>query len=120
MNIEWDTDCEIENGVIYRYSRVMGSYYAAYEYTPRIGDKLTAQRHPENPHDPNAIGLYLQSGERCGWVSSSIAQWIAKHLDAGMILNTEITDLGDERIYVKFSGKPIDAMYEDIEKYWHG
>jgi HIRAN domain-containing protein len=50
------------------------------------GRPLELRRDPENPHDPNAVGVYGaggEGGEQLGWVPREIAAELAPRIDAG-------------------------------------
>jgi len=64
----------------YRSNCAGWSYGNAY---PRKGDVLDAVREPDNPHDPNAIGLW-RNGQRAGYVSRYDARRIAPQMDSGL------------------------------------
>lgn len=57
-------------------------YYSAY---PRKGDVLLAVREPENPHDPNAVSLWLHD-RQAGHLPRRDAAAIAPRMDAGFRL----------------------------------
>jgi hypothetical protein len=50
------------------------------------GSPLELRRDPGNPHDPNAIAVYLcpaHPGAQVGWVPRAVAEEIAPAIDAG-------------------------------------
>jgi hypothetical protein len=47
------------------------------------GRPLELRRDPDNPHDQNAIAVYIPSGKQVGWVPRELAQELAPELDAG-------------------------------------
>jgi HIRAN domain-containing protein len=47
------------------------------------GRPLELRRDPDNPHDRNAIAVYIASGEQVGWVPRELARELAPELDAG-------------------------------------
>ena len=61
----------------------------------RLGDRLTTEREPDNPHDANAVRLYHDGGE-IGYVPARHVVWVAEILDRGdarlpdIFLDTEI------------------------------
>ena len=46
------------------------------------GSPLELRRHPENEHDPNAIGVHA-GGAQVGWVPREVAAELAPELDEG-------------------------------------
>ena len=45
---------------------------------------LTLLREVQNPHDSNAIAILDPKGRQLGYLSRSIAQQLAQHLDSGL------------------------------------
>ena len=50
------------------------------------GDVVDLRRQPDNPHDPNAIAIYVideGEGPHVGWAPARHAAWIGEQLDSG-------------------------------------
>ena len=54
--------------------------------------RLALVRHPENPHDANAVSITLQDGRHVGWVPRGRARKVAPRLDAGEQLAAVVID----------------------------
>ena len=52
----------------------------------RPGDRLTLQRIPENPSDPNAIKIFTRDGVKLGYVPRRDNPILARLMDAGKLL----------------------------------
>ena len=58
------------------------------------GMDLFLEREPDNPHDPNAIGVFTSAyGEQVGYIASDLASRLAPLMDNGQLIMAEITDL---------------------------
>lgn len=51
----------------------------------KMGQPLCLEREPENPYDPNAIGIRTEDHQMCGYVPADQARWISPLVDAGII-----------------------------------
>lgn len=73
----------------------------------RAGDPVLLVREHDNPHDPNAIAILWQNGEKLGYIRRSIAACLAPVLDRGVLFTGVVAAcLGhfrpdDERIHVR-------------------
>jgi len=59
------------------------------------GDTVTLRRDRDNPHDPDAIGVYAEDGRElrhCGWVPARHTSWIGEQLDDGRGLTATVGD----------------------------
>ena len=65
--------------------------YAAVAATLRAGDRLLLRREPGNPHDPNAVEIVTEGGEKLGYVPRGAAAALAPRLDAGERIGAAIT-----------------------------
>lgn len=83
----------------------MGAYtcwLAGVEYRPRSARALLgrakcpclldARREPDNPHDANAVGLWL-SGEMVGYLPARQAEWVAERIDRGNFTEIYLVDV---------------------------
>ncbi len=57
----------------------------------RAGDRLVPVREPENPHDPLAVRLDTEGGEKVGYVPRAVNAAIAELLDSGVELECAVT-----------------------------
>jgi single-stranded-DNA-specific exonuclease len=57
-----------------------------------VGARLELRRHPDNPHDPNAIGVWL-GALQLGFVKAAIAARIAPNIDGGERYTADVTAL---------------------------
>lgn len=88
------------NKVINDPTMVMGiSYESRYlvAYTARARDVVDLRRDYDNMYDRNAIKVYLQ-GKELGFLNRNLAQFLAPHIDCGLNLEGEITEIVSERI----------------------
>lgn len=51
--------------------------------TLREGETVTLQREPHNPHDPNAVAVYVRGGWHVGYLPREHAVRVAQMLDSG-------------------------------------
>ncbi|MEO1765802.1 HIRAN domain-containing protein [Thiobacter aerophilum] len=58
----------------------------------RVGDVLTLEREPDNPHDPRAVRVSWR-GEMLGYVPRAGNETVARLLDQGVRLSGRITHL---------------------------
>lgn len=58
----------------------------------RVGDALTLEREPDNPHDPRAVRVLWQ-GEMLGYVPRAGNETVARLMDQGVRLSGRITHL---------------------------
>lgn len=58
----------------------------------RVGDALTFEREPDNPHDPRAVRV-LWKGEMLGYVPRAGNETVARLMDQGVALSGRITHL---------------------------
>lgn len=61
-------------------SHIAGQFY--YTASPRKSDVLEAVRKPDNPHDPNAVGLWLHN-RQAGHLPRDVAATVAPLMDKG-------------------------------------
>lgn len=88
------------NKVINEPTMVMGiSYESRYivAYTARKGNLVDLRRDYDNMYDRNAIKVYLQ-GKELGFLNRHLAQFLAPHIDCGLNLQGEITEMLSEKI----------------------
>ena len=48
----------------------------------KLGERLALHRQPDNPFDPNAIGVYTAAGEKAGYIPKDLAALLAPVMDA--------------------------------------
>lgn len=70
----------------------------------QVGEALTLQREPNNPHDPAAAAIY-RGPERLGYLRRKDNTAISQMLDRGQALSARISELRDteqwwERVWV--------------------
>lgn len=49
------------------------------------GEVLHVRREPDNPMDPNAIGLYTTGNQHVGYINATLAKVLAPEIDAGAV-----------------------------------
>ncbi len=94
-------------GFGFRYDRFATIKDGKEKISLSVGAQATPLREPFNRHDPNAISIIYENGEKIGYVRSSIAFHLAPAMDEGALFVGRVTCvLGgfrdfNERVYVK-------------------
>ncbi len=78
------------------------------------GIEAVLKREPDNPHDPNAIGVFIEvprlsgllgrSLQQIGYIKADTAKSLAKRMDAGLSIQARVI-----RVYA-----PIDINYPKV------
>ena len=64
------------------------------------GDGVELAREPSNAYDSNAVQVKLQTGETLGYLTREFAAALAKQMDAGVIVQSEVSRIVRDKIYV--------------------
>ena len=56
------------------------------------GQRLTFEREPENPHDPNAVKALVE-GVHIGYVGREYAGWVCNSMDEGVVYEGVVTSM---------------------------
>ena len=64
------------------------------------GDSVRLVREPNNAYDPNAIQVVLQAGETLGYLTSEFAAMLAKQMDAGICVQSQVSKIVRGKVYV--------------------
>ncbi|MDP8225882.1 MAG: HIRAN domain-containing protein [Candidatus Lernaella stagnicola] len=97
-------------------TRVVGFKFRAHRFlpeeagreTPRlhVGDACLLVREHHNRHDPNAVTIIHQNGEKLGYLRCDIAALVAPHIDRGAVFTAHVGAFlprgfhPDERVYL--------------------
>lgn len=103
--------------------RVVGQYFREREGIPafqwtedlELGEEISFEREPENPHDPNAIRL-LCEGQHMAFVERASAAFIAPVLDDGVKYRAVVSEKSEdnrERAQVTVDFLPLDDQADD-------
>jgi hypothetical protein len=48
-----------------------------------VGELVTLEREPHNPHDPSAVAVYSSRHVQIGYIGADYASWIGSKIDRG-------------------------------------
>lgn len=82
-------------------TRVVGlAYEGRLAHLRRLqeGEPLFLLREPDNPHDPEAIGVLNASGDALGYLRKTLAAILAPQMDRGQLLGAKVACLLEEEV----------------------
>ena len=94
-------------GFGFRYERFATIKDGEEDLSIKVNAQATPLREPFNRHDPNAIALIYEDGEKLGYIRAPIASYIASLMDEGAVFWGRICGVlkdyrdDNERIYVR-------------------